>query len=180
MNIHETYMQKAINLAIKGRGNVSPNPLVGCVVVKNGAIIGEGYHKKFGDSHAEVDALNNCIEDPSGGSIYVTLEPCNHYGKTPPCTDYIIKSGIRDVYISQLDPNPKMSGKSIELLKSAGINVEYNFLVNKTKIINRFYSKWIINKVPYVIGKIAQDSRGYIAKKKSSVWITNKKSKTCT
>jgi len=177
MNVHETYMQKAINLAIKGRGNVSPNPLVGCVVVKNGSIIGEGYHKKFGDSHAEVDALNNCIEDPSGGSIYVTLEPCNHYGKTPPCTDYIIKSGIRDVYISQLDPNPKMSGKSIELLKSAGINVEHDFLVNKTKIINRFYSKWIINKVPYVIGKIAQDSRGYIAKKKSSIWITNEKSK---
>ena len=180
MNVHETYMQKAIDLAIKGRGNVSPNPLVGCVVVKNGSIIGEGYHKKFGYSHAEVDALNNCIEDPSGGSIYVTLEPCNHYGKTPPCIDYIIKSGIRDVYISQLDPNPKMSGKSIELLKNAGINVKHDILVDKTKVINRFYSKWIINKVPYVIGKIAQDSRGFIAKNKSSVWITNKKSKKNT
>ena len=177
MNVHENYMKKAIELAIKGRGYVSPNPIVGCVVVKNGVIIGEGYHQEYGKNHAEVNALNNCVQDPSGSSLYVTLEPCNHFGKTPPCTDFIIKNGIRDVYISMLDPNPNMSGKSIEILKMAGINVQTRILEQETKYLNRFYCKWICKKIPYVIAKVAEDRRGFIAKSKFSVWITGNKSK---
>ena len=177
MNVHENYMKKAIDLAIKGRWHVSPNPVVGCIIVKNGVVIGEGYHEKYGSNHAEVNALKNCIQDPVGASLYVTLEPCNHFGKTPPCTDFIIKNGIRDVYISMLDPNPMMSGKSVDILKMAGINVQTKILEQESKYLNRYFCKWISKKMPYVIAKVAQDSRGYIAKKKFSVWITGDKSK---
>ena len=177
MNIHEQYMERAIYLAQKGRGKVSPNPMVGCVIVKKGNIIGEGYHNFFGDNHAEVEAFKNCVEDPTEASIYITLEPCIHFGKTPPCSNLILENGIRDVYIAMADPNPIMNGKSIKLLKGSGLNVETNILNKEATYLNRSYSKWIKTKEPLVIGKIAQDKKGFIAKKGSKIWITGDTSK---
>ena len=177
MNIHEQYMDRAIYLAQKGRGKVSPNPMVGCIIVKNGKIIGEGYHKSFGGDHAEVDAFKNCIEDPTDASIYITLEPCVHFGKTPPCSNAILENGIRDVYIAAIDPNPLMSGKGVEFLKQSGINVQINILNKEASYLNRGYSKWIKTNQPLVIGKVAQDKKGFIGKKGSQIWITGSSSK---
>ena len=119
--MEEKFMKMAIELAKKGKGKVNPNPLVGAVIVKNGEIIGQGYHSKYGGNHAEIEAINNATDDVKGATIYVTLEPCFHYGKTPPCVDKLISSGISKVVIGHLDPNPLVSGKSIEKLKSLGI-----------------------------------------------------------
>ena len=109
-DVHEGFMSYAIELAKKGRGCVSPNPLVGCVIVKNGKIIGEGYHKQFGEKHAEVDAFNNCSEPPEDADLYVNLEPCSIFSKTPPCVDRIIENGIKNVYIGIKDFNPSING----------------------------------------------------------------------
>ena len=177
MNIHEQYMERAIYLAQKGRGKVSPNPMVGCIIVKNGRIIGEGYHKHFGGAHAEVEAFKNCIEDPTDASIYITLEPCIHFGKTPPCSNAILENGIRDVYIATIDPNPLMSGKGIDFLKESGLNVQNNILNKEADYLNRGYSKWIKTNQPLIIGKIAQDKKGFIGKKGSQIWITGDSSK---
>ena len=176
-NIHEKYMSRAIHLAKKGQGRVSPNPMVGCVIVKNGKIIGEGYHEFFGGDHAEVSAFKNCVQDPTDGAIYITLEPCSHHGKTGPCCNTIVENGIRDVYISMLDPNKEVNGKGIEYLKNAGINVQNNILKNESESLNQGYLHWIKTKTPLVIGKLAQDDRGFIAKKGSKVWITGATSK---
>ena len=177
MNIHEQYMDRAIYLAQKGRGKVSPNPMVGCIIVKNGKIIGEGFHKHFGGNHAEVEAFKNCIEDPTDASIYITLEPCVHFGKTPPCSNAILENGVRDVYIATIDPNPLMSGKGIDFLEQSGINVQINILNKEADYLNRGYSKWIKTNEPLVIGKIAQDKKGFIGKKGSQIWITGTSSK---
>ena len=177
MNIHEQYMERAIHLAKKGRGKVSPNPMVGCVIVKNGNIIGEGYHKVFGGNHAEVEAFKNCIEDPTDASIYITLEPCVHFGKTPPCSNIILENGIRDVYIATIDSNPLMNGKSVDFLKESGLNVQIDILKDEVDYLNRGYSKWIKTNQPLVIGKIAEDKKGFIAKKGSQIWITGNSSK---
>ena len=177
MNIHEQYMDRAIYLAQKGRGKVSPNPMVGCIIVKNGKIIGEGFHKHFGGNHAEVEAFKNCIEDPTDASIYITLEPCVHFGKTPPCSNVILENGVRDVYIATIDPNPLMSGKGIDFLKESGLNVQNNILNKEADYLNRGYSKWIKTNEPLVIGKIAQDKKGFIGKKGSQIWITGTSSK---
>ena len=112
------YMKRAIELAKLGEGKVNPNPLVGAVIVKNGKIIGEGYHKYFGGNHAEVEAINNANEDVRGADIYVTLEPCAHYGKTPPCAEAIVKMGFKNVYIGAKDPNALVAGKGIEIIKN--------------------------------------------------------------
>ena len=177
MNIHEQYMERALYLAQKGRGSVSPNPMVGCVIVKNGKIIGEGFHKCFGSDHAEVEAFKNCVQDPTDAALYVTLEPCIHFGKTPPCSNIILENGIRDVYIATIDSNPLMSGKCVDFLKESGLNVQINILKNEANYLNRGYSKWIKTNKPLVIGKIAQDSKGFIAKKGSQIWITGNDSK---
>ena len=171
-NIHEKYMSRAIYLAQKGRGKVSPNPMVGCVIVKNGKVIGEGFHKSFGSPHAEVEAIKNCITDPSDSSIYISLEPCVHHGKTPPCCMAIIENGIRDIYIAMSDPNPIVNGKGIDFFRSKGLNVQTKILEEEAQKINRGYSNWITTKKPLVIGKIAQDERGFIAKKGAQIWIT--------
>ena len=176
-NIHEKYMFRAMHLAKKGQGKVSPNPMVGCVIVKNGEIIGEGYHKDFGGAHAEVVAFKNCINDPTDGAIYVTLEPCSHHGKTGPCCNVIVENGIRDVYVSMLDPNKEVNGKGIEYLKNLGINVQCDILKDEAKNLNKGYLHWIKTKIPLVIGKLAQDDRGFIAKTGSKVWITGASSK---
>ena len=119
----EEYMQIAIEEAKKGSGFTSPNPLVGAVLVKDGKIVGKDYHHKYGEFHAERNAILNCKEDLAGASLYVTLEPCCHYGKTPPCTQIIIERGIEKVYIGSYDPNPKVNGGGIKQLKDAGIEV---------------------------------------------------------
>ena len=177
LSIHEKYMYRALHLAKKGQGNVSPNPMVGCVIVKNGKIIGEGFHKKFGENHAEIEAFNNCIEDPTDAALYVTLEPCFHHGKTGPCCNVIAENGIRDVYISMLDPNEKVNGKGVDYLENKGILVQSNILLGESTQLNRGYLNWIKYGKPYVIGKLAQDKRGFIAKKGSQIWITGKNSK---
>ena len=164
---HKKYIQRTFYLAKKGKGRVAPNPLVGCVIVKNNIIIGEGYHKKFGENHAEIDAFKNCIEDPTDASLYVTLEPCSHHGKTGPCCNVIAENGIRDVYISMLDPNEKVNGKGVDYLESKGIFVQSDILLEESRKLNKGYLNWIKYKRPYVIGKLAQDNRGFIAKKGS-------------
>ncbi|TNF09113.1 MAG: bifunctional diaminohydroxyphosphoribosylaminopyrimidine deaminase/5-amino-6-(5-phosphoribosylamino)uracil reductase RibD [Bacillota bacterium] len=172
------YMKKAIDLADQGRGFVNPNPLVGAVIVKDGKIIGEGYHEHFGHSHAEVNAFLHATEDVEGADMYVTLEPCSHYGKTPPCALKIIEKKIKRVYISQLDPNPLVNSKGVQMLKDAGIEVEYGILEQETKKQNEIFLKYIQTKKPFVALKYAMTLDGKIATQtKDSKWITNEKSR---
>ena len=139
----EEYMMQAIDLAKKGRGFVSPNPLVGCVIVKNNKIIGEGYHAKYGANHAEVVAFNNCSEPPEGADLYVNLEPCSIFGKTPPCVDRIIENGIKNVYIGTKDFNPSVNGSGIDKLERSKINVFTDILDKECYELNRGFFKWI-------------------------------------
>ena len=124
-------MRRALELAQRARGRTSPNPMVGAVVVKNGNVLGEGFHEELGSPHAEVNAIQNGCEKDS--TLYITLEPCNHYGKTPPCTDVILNSGIKRVVIGSLDPDPRMMGKSVEVLENAGIEVVTGVLGNEVQ-----------------------------------------------
>ena len=162
--IHEDFMERAIELAFNGLGNVSPNPLVGCLVVKDGEVIGEGFHKEFGSDHAEIDACKNSTNSPNGSTVYVTLEPCSITGKTPPCTDYLISNGIRTVYIGMLDPNPNINGKGVEQLKAAGIDVHINILEDQCRELNKGYINWQNYKRPWVVVKVAESYDGYISK----------------
>lgn len=172
------YMQKAIDLADQGKGFVNPNPLVGAVIVKDGKIIGEGYHECFGQAHAEVNAFLNATADVEGADMYVTLEPCSHYGKTPPCALKIIEKKIKRVFISQLDPNPLVNSKGVKLLEDAGIEVQSGILEEKTRKQNEIFLKYIQEKVPFVAMKYAMTLDGKIATKlKDSKWITNEKSR---
>ncbi len=181
LNNHEDYMSQALDLAKKGRGLVSPNPLVGCVIVKNGRVIGEGYHHEFGGNHAEVEALKNCVESPIDASLYVNLEPCSIYSKTPPCVKSIIENSISEVYIGIKDPNPDINGLGVEELKKAGIRVYTDILKDECFEINKSFFKWIKDKIPYVIAKVAQTEDGFMGKDhKSSIWITGKKAKEHT
>jgi len=174
----EKYMQMAIDIANKGKGFVNPNPLVGAVIVKNGKVIGIGYHEKFGEGHAEVNAFKNATEDVEGADMYVTLEPCSHYGKTPPCALKIIDKKIKRVFVSQLDPNPLVNSKGIKLLKDAGIEVETGILENETQSQNEIFLKYIQTKTPFVAIKYAMTLDGKIATKtRDSKWITNEKSR---
>ncbi len=178
---HETkydYMKRAIELAELGKGKVNPNPLVGAVIVKDGKIIGEGYHECFGEAHAEVNAFHHAIEDVEGAEMYVTLEPCSHYGKTPPCALKIIEKKIKKVYISQLDPNPLVNGRGVSLLKEAGIDVETGILEEVSKKQNEIFLHYIKTKRPFVAMKYAMTVDGKIATRtKDSKWITNETSR---
>lgn len=167
------FMQRAIALAVKGTGLVAPNPLVGAVIVKNGRIIGEGYHAKYGSLHAERHALSCCTESPEGADIYVTLEPCCHYGKQPPCTEALIDAGIKRVFVGSYDPNPLVSGKSSEILRNAGIEVTYEVMKEECDRLNPFFFYYITHKMPYVICKYAMSADGKIAcGNGSSKWVT--------
>lgn len=159
----EYYMGLALMLAQKGRGFVSPNPMVGAVIVKNGKIIGQGFHEAYGELHAERNALANCSESPDGAAIYVTLEPCCHFGKTPPCTDAIIESGISRVVIGVLDPNPLVSGKGTEKLTEHGVEVITGVLEHECRTLNKVFFHYIKNKTPYVVLKYAMSADGKIA-----------------
>ncbi|MGL5087126.1 MAG: bifunctional diaminohydroxyphosphoribosylaminopyrimidine deaminase/5-amino-6-(5-phosphoribosylamino)uracil reductase RibD [Clostridium sp.] len=174
----EEYMKLALELAAKGRGHVNPNPLVGAVIVKNGEIIGQGYHKYYGGNHAEVNAFNSALCDLCSSTIYVTLEPCSHYGKTPPCVDKIIENKISRVVVGCLDPNPKVCGNGIKKLKEAGIEVTLGVLEDECKKINEVFIKFITKKKPFVILKSAMSLDGKIATSKGeSKWITSKESR---
>ena len=173
-NINEKYMRMAIELAKKGAGAVNPNPMVGAVVVKNGEVIGRGYHKFFGGPHAEVYALEEAGEKAEGAIIYVTLEPCSHYGKTPPCAKKIIDMGIKKCFIGSSDPNPKVAGKGVSMLKEAGIEVVENVLKEECDEVNQVFFKYIKTKIPYLFVKCGITLDGKIALSNGiSKWITN-------
>lgn len=175
----EKYMLRAIELAKKGEGFVNPNPLVGAVVVKDGRIIGEGLHERYGELHAERNALKNCMEDPKGADMYVTLEPCCHYGKNPPCTEAVIEAGIKRVYVGSFDPNPLVAGKGIEQLRNAGIEVVEGFMREECDTLNDIFFHYITTKRPYVILKSAITLDGKIAAYTGhSKWITNEESRS--
>jgi len=164
--VPEAYMRVCFLLALKGHGNVAPNPLVGCVIVDNDEIIGEGYHACFGKEHAEVNAINSVKEKQriKNATLYVNLEPCDHFGKTPPCTELIILSGIKKVFIATSDTNPLVAGKGIEKLKSAGIEVVMDVLKDEARTLNKRFFTLFEQKRPYVILKWAQTSDGFISK----------------
>jgi len=178
---HKKYIQRTFYLAKKGIGKVAPNPLVGCVIVKNNKIIGEGYHKEYGDKHAEINAINNVSnkKEIEGSSVYINLEPCNHFGKTPPCSDALVKLKPKEVIISNKDPNPLTNGKSIKKLIDNNINVRSNILKEEGEELNKRFFKNQIKKLPFIILKWAQTSDGFIAKSDgSSKWISNDISRT--
>lgn len=169
----EAIMRHAIELAGKAVGKTNPNPMVGAVVVKNGNIIGEGYHQYIGGLHAERNALANCTESPKGATIYVTLEPCCHYGKTPPCTEAIIEHKLAKVVIGSRDPNPMVAGKGTATLRQAGIEVVEDFLREECDALNPVFFHYIQNKTPYVALKYAMTADGKIATNSgASQWIT--------
>ena len=168
------YMARALELAALGEGSVNPNPLVGAVVVKDGVVVGEGYHKKYGGPHAEVFALEMAGEKAYGADIYVTLEPCSHYGKTPPCAKKIIEMGIKRCIVASLDPNPLVSGRGIKMLQDAGIEVVTGVMEREAKELNRVFMKYISEKKSYLFLKCGITLDGKIATKTgNSKWITN-------
>ena len=172
------FMRRALELAAAGRGKAHPNPLVGAVVVKNGKIVGEGAHERYGQSHAEVNAIFSCRTDLKGATLYVNLEPCAHFGKTPPCTDLILVSKIKRVVVGMKDPNRFVAGRGLRILRDAGIEVVCGVLEEEAKELNRDYSHWIKHRTPYVIVKAAQSLDGKIATSTGdSKWITEKKSR---
>ena len=173
-NINEKYMRMAIELAKRGAGAVNPNPMVGAVVVKNGEVIGRGYHKFFGGPHAEVYALEEAGKEAEGATIYVTLEPCSHYGKTPPCAKKIIDMGIKKCFIGSSDPNPKVAGRGVAMLKETGIEVVENVLKEECDEVNQVFFKYIKTKIPYLFVKCGITLDGKIALSNGiSKWITN-------
>ncbi len=175
---YEFYMKRALELAKLGWGKTNPNPLVGAVIVKDDRIIGEGYHEKLGSAHAEVNAIKNSTESILSSTMYVNLEPCSHFGRTPPCVNAIIESGIKKVVISMIDPNPQVSGCGVKILQDAGIKVITNVLENEAKKLNDIFIKYITTKKPFVIMKVAMTLDGKIATYKGdSKWISNEMSR---
>lgn len=172
----DLYMEMALELALLGKGMVSPNPVVGAVIVKENKVIGKGYHERYGYEHAEVNAFKDAEingADVEGATMYVTLEPCSHYGKTPPCADKIIEKKIGRVVVGSLDPNPVVAGRGIKKLQDAGIEVQTLVLDDKCKKINEVFMKYIVKKEPFVIMKAAMSLDGKISTYKGeSKWIT--------
>lgn len=177
------FMQRAIELAKRGTGAVNPNPLVGAVIVRDGKILAEGWHERCGELHAERNAIKHFYENNSdgnlkGATIYVTLEPCCHYGKTPPCTEAIIENGFGRVVIGSDDPNPLVAGKGIRILRDAGIEVETGVLKNECDALNQVFFHFIKTKTPYVVMKYAMTMDGKIATATGdSKWITGEKAR---
>lgn len=173
------YMRRAIELAKKGEGFTKSNPLVGAVIVKDNKVIGEGYHKYYGGAHAEINAITDAGRiNLKDAEMYVTLEPCSHYGKTPPCAQAIVESGVKKVIIGMQDPNPLVAGNGIEILKKNGIEVEIGILEQEVKKLNEIFIKYITTKMPYCILKTAMTLDGKIATASGdSKWITNELSR---
>ncbi|MFH1076126.1 MAG: bifunctional diaminohydroxyphosphoribosylaminopyrimidine deaminase/5-amino-6-(5-phosphoribosylamino)uracil reductase RibD [Pseudomonadota bacterium] len=176
--IDEECMRLALDLAELGRGYTSPNPMVGGVIVKDGKVVGRGYHERAGGSHAEVNAIRDAGESANGSTLYVTLEPCNHVGCTPPCTEAIIKSGIRRVVVAMEDPNPDVIGNGNRFLSNYGIEVVCGVLREDAKRLNEFFIHYVTTKRPFVILKCASTLDGQIATLTGdSKWITNEESR---
>lgn len=177
-NADEKYMRIALNLASKGRGRTSPNPLVGAVIVKNNRIVGQGYHKKAGEPHAEINAITAAGKRTQGSALYVNLEPCNHHGRTPPCTQAILTAGIRRVVVGMRDPNPDVGGGGVEFLQSHGVKVEYGILEKECLRLNEVFIKYVKGKRPFVIMKAAASMDGKIATRSGDArWITGEKAR---
>ena len=185
MDTHIKYMKRCIELASKGIGKTYPNPMVGCVIVYNNKIIGEGSHEEYGCNHAEVNAINS-VGDMGllkKSTLYVNLEPCNHYGKTPPCTKLILEKGIKTVIIGSRDPNSLVKGGGIDTLISNGCNVKYGIMKDECNLLNKRFFTFHNHKRPYIILKWAESKDGYISPKKSDrnkgeiFWISNEESK---
>ncbi|TDQ17147.1 diaminohydroxyphosphoribosylaminopyrimidine deaminase [Algoriphagus boseongensis] len=176
----ELFMRRALELAELGMGSVSPNPMVGCVIVHEGKIIGEGYHQVYGGPHAEVNAVNSVADQNllKESEVFVTLEPCAHWGKTPPCANLLVEKGVKKVIIAAADSNPLVGGKGVEILKNAGIEVETGVLEQEARRQNRRFFTQIEKKRPYVILKWAQTLDGFVARENfSSKWISSSKSR---
>lgn len=172
------YMARALELALRGLGHTRPNPMVGAVVARDGCIIGEGWHEQFGGPHAEVNAFAHCSEDPEGATLYVSLEPCAHYGKTPPCVDLVIAKKVARVVIAMEDPNPLVAGKSIRKLKEAGISVTVGVLEEKARKLNEVFLKYITARKPFVLYKAAMSLDGKTAcYTGESQWISGEASR---
>ena len=179
MNKHEFFMRMCLELAKKGRGAVSPNPMVGSVVVKNGKVISCSYHKRIGGLHAEAIALNEAGKKAKGAALYVNLEPCSHAGRTPACTDAIIKSKIKHVYCSMIDPNPLNNSRSIKILRKNNINVNVGLLKKDAERLNEVFIKYITKKMPFITLKTAESLDGKIATRQyDSKWITSDASRS--
>lgn len=176
--MNEIFMKRALELACKGRGRVNPNPMVGAVIVKNDQVIGEGFHEFFGGNHAEINALNIAGENAKGAEIYVTLEPCSHFGKTPPCAFALVKAGIKRVIIAMKDPNPIVSGRGIKILQDNGIEVIVGVLYEEALKLNEIFIKYIMTKKPYVVMKTAATLDGKISTVTGeSRWISSEASR---
>lgn len=183
MSTPSIFMQRCLELALLGMGDVAPNPMVGCVIVHEGKIIGEGYHEKYGQAHAEVNAIRS-VQDPellTQSTLYVSLEPCAHFGKTPPCSDLIIESRIPHVVIGTVDPFAKVAGKGIEKMRTAGIEIEVGLLERECRELNRRFFTFHEKKRPYILLKWAQTLDGFIDTDRTETqhptWITNALSK---
>lgn len=181
----EKFMRRCLDLSLQGKGNVAPNPLVGCVIVHKNTIIGEGFHQAFGQAHAEVNAIAN-VTDPEllkESTLYVNLEPCSHYGKTPPCVNLIIEKNIPSVIVGTSDPNELVAGKGIKLLREKGVKVTVDILGDECKDINVRFFSWHIRKRPYIILKWARSADGFIDLIRSSDspiepnWITSRQAR---
>ena len=177
IDIH--YMKQALRLAKKGQGKVSPNPLVGAILVKNNQIIGEGYHQNYGEAHAEINAINSSGQSLKDATLFSTLEPCCHTNKqTPPCVNRIIKEGVKRVVVASYDPNPQVDGKGLKILRNAGIDVTSGVLEREYQEINKFYFKYVKTGLPYVTIKLAQTLDGYISNDKNQqLWLSGERSK---
>jgi len=174
----EKWMKRALRLAEKGRGRTSPNPMVGAVLVKNGQVVGEGYHARAGEAHAEILALRQAGEEARGSTLYINLEPCIHYGKTPPCAPAVIEAKVRRVVIGMEDPNPLVTGRGLKSLKKAGLDVEIGVLEKECRRLNEAFCKYILKKEPFVILKVAATLDGKIATREGdSKWISGETSR---
>jgi len=172
------WMKRALHLAEKGKGRTSPNPMVGAILVKGGKMVGEGYHAKAGEAHAEIVALQQAGEEAEGAILYLNLEPCTHYGKTPPCVPQVIEAGVKRVVIGMEDPNPLVKGKGIEILRKAGLDVEVGILEKECRRLNEAFCKYILKKEPFVVLKVAATLDGKMATRNGdSKWISGEASR---
>ena len=178
MKDDDRWMERALRLAEKGRGRTSPNPMVGALLVKGGRKVGEGYHAKAGGPHAEVVALGKAGRKAKGATLYLNLEPCTHYGKTPPCAPAVIEAGVKRVVIGMKDPNPLVNGTGVKALRRAGLDVEIGILEKECQRLNEAFCKYIVNREPYVILKAAATLDGKIATRNGeSQWMTGEASR---
>ncbi|MDI6763941.1 MAG: bifunctional diaminohydroxyphosphoribosylaminopyrimidine deaminase/5-amino-6-(5-phosphoribosylamino)uracil reductase RibD [Thermodesulfobacteriota bacterium] len=172
------WMRRALRLAKKGRGRTSPNPMVGAVLVKDGRVVGEGYHVRAGEVHAEIIAMRKAGDEARGSTLYINLEPCSHYGKTPPCAPALIEAGVKKAVVGMEDPNPLVKGRGLEMLRAAGLDVEVGIFEEACQKLNEAFCKYIQTKEPFVILKIAATLDGKIATQHGeSKWITGEDSR---